>query len=64
MRGRKPKPTLSVIEGNPGKRRINPREPKPRGPKPWETHGGPGSKFDGLLGRKPTADDYLGPRRW
>lgn len=28
MRGRKPKPTvLKVLEGNPGKRRINDREP-------------------------------------
>lgn len=31
MRGRKPKPTrLKLIEGNPGKRRINAREPNPR----------------------------------
>jgi P27 family predicted phage terminase small subunit len=31
MRGCKPKPTgLRVIEGNPRKRRLNPREPKPR----------------------------------
>ncbi len=30
MRGRKPKPThLKLLEGNPGKRRINPVEPKP-----------------------------------
>ena len=30
MRGRKPKPTaLKLIEGNPGKRPINGREPKP-----------------------------------
>jgi P27 family predicted phage terminase small subunit len=30
MRGRKPKPTrLKLITGNPGKRPINPREPKP-----------------------------------
>ena len=30
MRGRKPKPTsLKVITGNPGKRPLNPREPKP-----------------------------------
>ncbi|MBI1291334.1 phage terminase small subunit P27 family [bacterium] len=30
MRGRKPKPTvLKLIEGNPGKRRINGREPRP-----------------------------------
>ncbi len=30
MRGRKPKPTaLKVLEGNPGKRRINGLEPKP-----------------------------------
>lgn len=35
---------------------------KPQGPKPWETHCGPGSKFDRLLGRKPTADDYLSGR--
>jgi len=32
MRGRKPKPThLRLIEGNPGKRRINKSEPKPSG---------------------------------
>ena len=30
MRGRKPKPTaVKIAEGNPGKRRINGREPKP-----------------------------------
>ena len=30
MRGRKPKPTkLKLIEGNPGKRPMNPREPRP-----------------------------------
>ena len=30
MRGRRPKPThLKVIQGNPGKRALNPREPKP-----------------------------------
>lgn len=30
MRGRKPKPTvLKLLNGNPGKRPINPREPKP-----------------------------------
>jgi P27 family predicted phage terminase small subunit len=30
MRGRKPKPTvLKTIEGNPGKRRLNNREPEP-----------------------------------
>lgn len=30
MRGRKPKPThLKLIEGNPGKRRVNPVEPVP-----------------------------------
>jgi phage terminase small subunit len=30
MRGRKPKPThLKLLEGNPGKRPINTREPKP-----------------------------------
>ena len=30
MRGRKPKPTaLKLLEGNPGKRRINGTEPKP-----------------------------------
>jgi P27 family predicted phage terminase small subunit len=30
MKGRKPKPTLfRTLEGNPGKRRINGREPKP-----------------------------------
>ena len=35
MRGRKPKPTaLKLIEGNPGKRRINAREPKPPGSVP------------------------------
>ena len=32
MRGRKPKPTrLKLLEGNPGKRPINGREPKPPG---------------------------------
>lgn len=32
MRGRKPKPThLKILAGNPGKRRINKREPQPRG---------------------------------
>ena len=31
MRGRKPKPTnLKRLQGNPGKRRLNKREPKPR----------------------------------
>ena len=31
MRGRKPKPTrLKLIEGNPGKRPINKRQPNPR----------------------------------
>jgi len=31
MRGRKPKPTAKKrIEGNPGKRKLNKREPKPR----------------------------------
>jgi len=31
VRGRKPRPTrLKVIEGNPGKRPLNPHEPKPR----------------------------------
>ena len=30
MRGRKPKPTrLKLIEGNPGKRPVNPHEPRP-----------------------------------
>lgn len=30
MRGRRPKPTnLKVIQGNPGRRPLNPREPKP-----------------------------------
>ena len=33
MRGRKPKPTwLKEVSGNPGKRRLNPHEPKPNGP--------------------------------
>ena len=32
MRGRKPKPTkLKILAGNPGKRRLNDAEPKPRG---------------------------------
>lgn len=32
MRGRRPKPTLlKQLEGNPGKRRLNPREPQPEG---------------------------------
>lgn len=31
MKGRKPKPTaLKVLEGNPGKRKLNPSEPKPK----------------------------------
>src|SRR5574337_418462 len=31
MRGRKPKPTArKKLEGNPGKRKLNKREPKPR----------------------------------
>ena len=35
MRGRKPTPTaLKIAEGNPGKRRINGREPKPPGSLP------------------------------
>ena len=35
MRGRKPKPTrLKLIQGNPGKRPINGREPKPPGSLP------------------------------
>jgi P27 family predicted phage terminase small subunit len=34
MRGRKPKPThLKLLEGNPGKRKINRREPRPKGGK-------------------------------
>jgi P27 family predicted phage terminase small subunit len=33
MPGPKPKPTtLKILNGNPGKRRLNRREPKPRGP--------------------------------
>jgi P27 family predicted phage terminase small subunit len=36
-RGRKPKPTyLKIIEGNPGRRPINPNEPKPDRSKPVE----------------------------
>ena len=32
MRGRKPKPThLRLVQGNPGKRPLNKREPKPKG---------------------------------
>lgn len=35
MRGRKPKPTqLKVLEGNPGKRALNNKEPKPTLPLP------------------------------
>ena len=35
MRGRKPKPTrLKLVQGNPGKRPINGREPKPPGSLP------------------------------
>lgn len=35
MRGRKPKPTaLKLIEGNPGKRKINQNEPKPKQARP------------------------------
>ena len=35
MRGRKPKPTaLKLLEGNPGKRRINGSEPKPPASRP------------------------------
>ena len=35
MRGRKPKPTkLKLLEGNPGKRLINGREPQPPGSRP------------------------------
>lgn len=35
MRGRKPKPTaLKLLEGNPGKRPINGREPRPPNAKP------------------------------
>lgn len=31
MRGRKPKPTAKkIVEGNPGKRKLNKREPKPK----------------------------------
>lgn len=31
MRGRKPQPTaLKLVKGNPGKRPLNPREPKPK----------------------------------
>ncbi|MDQ3275179.1 MAG: P27 family phage terminase small subunit [Actinomycetota bacterium] len=33
MRGRKPKPThLKIVTGNPGRRKINTREPVPTGP--------------------------------
>lgn len=32
MRGRRPKPTaLKILQGNPGKRRLNMEEPKPEG---------------------------------
>ena len=35
MRGRKPKPTaVKIAEGNPGKRALNPREPRPPATKP------------------------------
>ncbi|MGV8986049.1 MAG: phage terminase small subunit P27 family [Cypionkella sp.] len=35
MRGRKPKPTaIKVLEGNPGKRPVNPAEPQPPGSQP------------------------------
>src|ERR1700704_6383704 len=35
MRGRKPTPTyLKLLNGNPGKRRLNPNEPKPRNKTP------------------------------
>ncbi|WP_206812147.1 phage terminase small subunit P27 family [Paradesulfitobacterium ferrireducens] len=34
-RGRKPKPTaIKVLEGNPGKRELNPKEPKPKAKAP------------------------------
>ena len=33
--GRKPKPTaIKILEGNPGKRKLNPNEPKPKGKAP------------------------------
>lgn len=35
IRGRKPKPTaLKLLEGNPGRRPLNPNEPKPQGKMP------------------------------
>src|SRR5260370_21696242 len=35
MRGRKPKPTrLKILEGNPGRRPLNPNEPAPRAANP------------------------------
>ena len=48
MRGRKPKPTsLRVIEGNPGKRPLNTREPKPvRGAPTCPAHLSPTAKAE------------------
>ena len=40
MRGRKPKPTaLKVLEGNPGKRPLNKKEPQPEKKAPAARHG-------------------------
>lgn len=48
MRGRKPKPThLKVLEGNPGRRPINGREPKPPRDVPTcPSHLGPSAKAE------------------
>ncbi len=32
-------------------------EVRPIGPKPWESCGGPGSKFEGLLGTRDWSED-------
>lgn len=54
MRGRKPKPTtLKLLTGNPGKRRINRREPKP--PKPTDG-------FDTVPSELRT--DVVGSKEW
>ena len=47
-RGRKPKPTaVKQLQGNPGKRRVNGREPKPKTPvkRPWGLGQGQQRKF-------------------
>jgi P27 family predicted phage terminase small subunit len=56
MRGRPPKPSkLKVLEGNPGRRPINDREPQPTGPlvKPDFVSGDAAKEWDRAVGSMP-----------